>query len=94
MSLDRSLKTGGSLIQHRSVLSRTERIAKMKEEGQFGEDSGDTALGLPKMISRKAVGGKKKKAKGEDEGEEEEGESWMDQIHSLIQMEKFYSSKI
>ncbi len=72
MSLDRSLKTGGSLVQHRSVLTRAERIAKMTEGGQFGEDSTDTPLGLPKMISRKAVGGKKKKkAKDEEEGDDE-----------------------
>ncbi len=71
MSLDRSLKTGGSLIQHRSVLTRTERIAKMTEGGAFAEDGNDTALGLPKMISQKAVGGKKKKKKGEEETEDE-----------------------
>lgn len=72
MSLDRSLKTGGSLVQHRSVLTRAERIAKMIEGGQFDEDSADNPLGLPKMISRKAVGGKKKKkAKDEEEGDDD-----------------------
>ncbi len=71
MSLDRSLKTGGGLVQHRSVLSRAERIAKMKEDGQFEEGSADTPLGLPKMISRKPVGGKKKKKKIGEEGEAE-----------------------
>lgn len=67
MSLDRSLKTGGSLVQHRSVLTRTERIAKMVVDGRFDPEKNDTPLGLPKMISRKAAGGKKKKAKGSEE---------------------------
>lgn len=70
MSLDRSLKTGGSLVQHRSVLSRTERILKMVEDGRIDPEKGDTPLGLPKMICRKAVGGKKKKKKGAEEEED------------------------
>jgi len=70
MSLDRSLKTGGSLVQHRSVLSRAERIMKMIEDGRINPEEGDTPLGLPKMISRKAVGGKKKKKKGPEEEED------------------------
>ena len=49
----------------------------MKEDGQFEDGSADTPLGLPKMISRKPIGGKKKKKKageeGEGEGEGEEG---------------------
>jgi len=67
MSLDRSLKTGGNLVQHRSVLSRAERIMKMIDDGRIDPTKGDTPLGLPKMISRKAVGGKKKKKEGAEE---------------------------
>jgi len=70
MSLDRSLKTGGNLVQHRSVLSRAERIMKMMEDGRLNPEKGDTPLGLPKMVSRKAVGGKKKKKKTEEEATE------------------------
>ncbi len=70
MSLDRSLKTGGDLIQHRSVFTRAERIAKMKAEGKFEDSSDQSPMGLPKMVSRKAVGGKKKKAKGPEESED------------------------
>lgn len=70
MSLDRSLKTGGSLMQHRSVLSRAERITKMKEKGTLNDE--DSPLGLPKMVSRKVAAGKKKKVKGPG-GEEEAG---------------------
>lgn len=66
MSLSRSLKTGGSLIQHRSVLTRAERIEKLRQEGRLAEDG--SPLGLPKVVSRKASAGKKEKKKtGEDE---------------------------
>jgi len=70
MSLDRSLKTGGSLMQHRSVLTRAERIAMLREDGRLKPEKGDGPLGLPKVISRKAVGGKKKKKKGPEDAEE------------------------
>jgi len=64
MSLDRSLKTGGSLIQHRSVLTRAERIMKMMETGDFKEE--ENPLGLPKMVCRRTDTGKKKKEKSEE----------------------------
>lgn len=60
MSLDRSLKTGGSLIQHRTVLTRAERIAKL---AQGGEDV-DSPLGLRKVTNPRPVTGKKTKKKG------------------------------
>ncbi len=66
MSLDRSLKTGGSLVQHRNVLTRSERISKMKEADAWDDDS--NPLGLPKMISRKpSVGKKPKKTDGDED---------------------------
>lgn len=49
MSLDRSLKTGGSLAQKRSVMTRTERIAKMVEDKKLDRKQGK-ALGLPKTL--------------------------------------------
>jgi len=58
MSLDRSLKTQGNLTQHRNVLKRHERIAKMQESAKFDLEK-DTALGLPKVGNRKAAIGKK-----------------------------------
>lgn len=64
MSLDRSLKTAGSLIQHRSVLTRAERISKMTENGLFTDDS--SPLGLPKVKSVKVAAKKKKAAKSEE----------------------------
>ena len=69
MSLHRSLKTkSGALNQHRNVLSRAERIEKLKEEGRFDPDE-NSPLGLVKVISRKSTTGKKKKVKKEDDAE-------------------------
>jgi len=70
MSLDASLKTGGGLAGHRNVLTRAERIAKLKELGEFKEDD-SAALGLRKVGNRKVVaGGKSKKKKADDEATE------------------------
>lgn len=49
MSLDRSLKTSGSLATVRSVLKRSERIAKLAQEKKLDQKSGK-ALGLPKTL--------------------------------------------
>lgn len=65
MSIDRSLKIGNALSRHRNVLNRTERIAKLMEEGLWEE--GDNLTGLPKVSNYKAAAGKKKKVKKEDE---------------------------
>ena len=73
MSLDRSLKTHGSLFRHRNVLTRTERLAMLEDEGRW--DESQSIFGLPKVGHRKAnVGGKAKKAKSEEKKEGEEGE--------------------
>ena len=70
MSIDRSLKSGGSLARHRNVLSRSERIEKLAEKDKFVPGK-DDPLGLPKVGNRKVIaGGKAKKKKGaEEEGE-------------------------
>jgi len=47
MSLDPSLKTKGKLSGVRSVMTRAERIAKLKHDKRF-DPSKDSALGLPK----------------------------------------------
>lgn len=49
MSIDRSLKTSGNLTTKRSVMSRNERIAKLKEDGKF-DPKKNSPLGLPKTI--------------------------------------------
>ena len=60
MSLDKSLKSKSTLARHRNVLTRPERIEKLKELGRWTEDS--SPLGLPKVAHRKAAVGKKDKA--------------------------------
>jgi len=47
MSIDSSLKTEGNLTTIRNVMTRTERIAALKEDGKF-IDGKNTAHGLPK----------------------------------------------
>jgi len=73
MSLDKSLKTKATLERHRNVLSRAERIDKLKDAERW--EQGRSPFGLPKVAHRKAaIGGKdKKKAKAEGEGEGAEG---------------------
>lgn len=69
MSIDRSLKTSGSMAKHRNVLTRTERIAKLVDRDKFNMDDGDP-LGIPKVGNRKVVAGKTaKKAKKDDDAE-------------------------
>ena len=66
MSLHRSLKTKpAALNRHRNVLTREERIARLREEGQFiiGESS---PTGLVKVSNRKPSAGKKKVKKEDD----------------------------
>ncbi|MBN1787708.1 MAG: small basic protein [Sedimentisphaerales bacterium] len=58
MSIDRSLKLKGALARHRNVLTRAERIERLKEEERWEE--GDDLLGLPKVANRKVTVGKKK----------------------------------
>lgn len=47
MSLNRSLKTKGKLSIVRTVLTRSERVAKMQAAKNF-DPRKDTVLGLPK----------------------------------------------
>jgi small basic protein (TIGR04137 family) len=59
MSIDRSLKSKGSLTRHRNVLNRAERIERLKSEDRWEE--GDELFGLPKVANRKVSVGKKTK---------------------------------
>ena len=61
MSIDKSLKRKGGMSKQRCVLTRAERIAKMMENGNFGDRS---PYGLPKTRVQKVV--LKKKAKKEE----------------------------
>ena len=61
MSLHRSLVSKSALKRDRNVLTRSERIAKLADEGKWQE--GQTVFGLPKVrIHRVKAGGKHKKA--------------------------------
>lgn len=66
MSLDRSLKTGGSLDRHRNVLTRAERIERLKARSKF-DPAKDSPLGLPKVGNRKVTTGGKSSKKKEEE---------------------------
>ena len=75
MSLDRSLKTQGSLARHRNVLTRAERIQILSDQDRFDAEK-DSPIGLPKVAHRKVVVGGKEKKKGPEaeEGKEEGAE--------------------
>jgi small basic protein (TIGR04137 family) len=51
MSLDRSLKAANSLVRHRNVLTRAERIARLAEQEKWNDSKG--VFGLPKVANRK-----------------------------------------
>ena len=68
MTIDKSLRVRRGLLKNRSVLTRAERIAKLRETDRWQE--GDPVLGLPKVRVTKMALKKKKKVKKEDETEE------------------------
>lgn len=71
MSIDRTLKSRGTIGGQRSVLTRPERIAKLIDEGKFDPEN-DSPFGLPKVrVYRSRAGAKTKK---EDKGAEETAE--------------------
>ena len=67
MSIDRSLKLKGALVRHRNVLTRAERLTRLKEEEKWEE--GNSVFGLSKVANRKVTVSKKKEAKAAVEGE-------------------------
>lgn len=70
MSIDSTLKRTGRLVRSRNVLTREERIQRLKEQERFGDES--SPLGLPKVrIVKTVVGKKKKKEKKEEEGKDD-----------------------
>jgi small basic protein (TIGR04137 family) len=69
MTIDKSLKVRRGATSSRSVLTRAERLERLKETERWKE--GDSPLGLPKVRVRKlALKKKKKKAKEGEEGAE------------------------
>lgn len=75
MSRDKSLKCKDSLARHRNVLTRSERVESLRENGRWLDDS--TVIGMPKVGHRKAAVGKKvKEKKGEaDAGDEKKDDT-------------------
>src|SRR3954468_4417184 len=55
MSLDRSLKSANALIRHRNVLTRDERLLRLKEAEKWTDQK--SVFGLPKVANRKLIGG-------------------------------------
>ncbi|MCA9247859.1 MAG: small basic protein [Planctomycetales bacterium] len=68
MTIDKSLKVRRGANSTRSVLTRQERLTKLKESDRWSE--GDSPLGLPKVRVQKLVM-KKKKKKEEPEKEDD-----------------------
>jgi small basic protein (TIGR04137 family) len=68
MSIHSSLRSKGSLVKHRNVLSRAERIAKLEEAGKWKEDT-NLVLGLVKVRNIKLRTKKKAKEEVPAEGE-------------------------
>ncbi len=61
MSIDPSLKVKSGQLQQRSVLSRAERIERLKKARKWAD--GDSVLGLPKVRTVFKQKGKKKAEK-------------------------------
>jgi small basic protein (TIGR04137 family) len=68
VTIDKTLRVKAGAIQNRNVLTRAERISKLKETERWKE--GDSVLGLPKVRVLKLALKKKKKAAKAEEGAE------------------------
>jgi len=73
MTMDKSLRVRQGLIRSRSVLTRAERIERLKASDRWQE--GESPFGLPKVRVYKLAMKKKKKKKEEEEGEGEGAEA-------------------
>ena len=65
MTIDKSLKVRRGAVSNRSVLTRAERLVRLKEADRWEE--GQSPFGLPKVRVRKLQMKKKKKKKEEEE---------------------------
>jgi len=71
MSTDKSLKSRDALQRHRNVLTRGERIDRLRQDERWEE--GRSAFGLPKVRTIRARRRAKAKAKTEEEAAAAEG---------------------
>jgi small basic protein (TIGR04137 family) len=65
MTMDSSLKVKAGAIRARNVLTRAERIARLKELDRFDEEA--SVVGMPKVRVVKVSLKKKKKVKKADD---------------------------
>lgn len=65
MTMDQSLKVKAGAIRSRNVLTRAERISRLKELGRFDEEN--NVVGMPKVRVMKVSLKKKKKVKKADD---------------------------
>ncbi|MCA9267040.1 MAG: small basic protein [Planctomycetales bacterium] len=65
MTIDKTLQVGQGMARARSVLTRAERLEKLKEQERWSEDK--SVFGLPKVRVRKLQLKKKKKTKAEED---------------------------
>ena len=72
MTMDSSLRIQSGGVSTRSVLTRVERIAKLKEQERWSD--GRSPLGLPKVRVYK-LAMKKKKVKSKEEADEKKAAS-------------------
>ena len=73
MTMDKSLRIRRGLVRQRNVLTRGERIERLKEAERWQE--GESPFGLAKVrVYKMSMKKKKKKKKGEEEEEEEGAE--------------------
>lgn len=66
MTIDKSLKVKAGSVASRSVLTRVERIEKLRESERWNDAS--SPFGLPKVRVRKLQLKKKKKTKEKEDG--------------------------
>jgi small basic protein (TIGR04137 family) len=69
MTIDKSLKVRTGMIRNRNVLTRAERIERLKAVERWND--GDAVLGLPKVRVQKVSLKKKKKVKKDEAAAEE-----------------------
>ncbi len=66
MTMDQSLRVKAGAIKNRNVMTRAERVARLKELGQF--DEGSSIVGMPKVrVVKVSLKRKKKVKKADDE---------------------------
>jgi small basic protein (TIGR04137 family) len=73
MTIDKSLRVRAGMIRTRNVLTRAERIEKLKVADRWTE--GDSVFGLQKVRVQKLALRKKKKVKKEEEATDEKAPS-------------------